>query len=318
MISDIRVNVLLRGHRKRRRLEKLIGPGAVGYLIDLWIATAVSRPDGVLAGWTPRDVADEVGWKEDPEQLLLALKDSGWIERREDGVVIVHDWTVHQGWATGSSDRSNRARMRALIKHHGEESAWRIARDKYGFDPSKYGYVLQHATSMQPACSQHATAENSSAAACAIAEQHQMPARAGVSDPYPSPPPSPSQKDSTKVLSGSAGRSKKTHFTKKATEYRDEIKNACKKVAALSNGSKSFNPYQWAQVWINKNGHPQAVIDSLEGLAQFWGELRGKPWPYADKIMQSKNGTYNERDETTKSEGYKKMLAELAKLIGTV
>ena len=154
MISDIRVNVLLRGHRKLRRLEKLVGPGACGLLINLWIATAVSRPDGVLVGWTSGDIAEEVGWTGDPEALVSAYKDSGWIDRRGDGVVVVHDWTTHQGWATGANDRSNRARMRALIKHHGEESAWRMAKEKYGFNPSDYGFVLQHAASMLPACSQ--------------------------------------------------------------------------------------------------------------------------------------------------------------------
>ena len=86
----------------------------------------------------------------------------------------------------------------------------------------------------------------------------------------------------------------------------------------MSNGSKKFNPYQWAQVQINKSGHPQAVIDSLDGLAQYWGDLRGEPWAYADKIMKSKNGNYNERDETIKSEGYKKMLTEIAKSLGVV
>ena len=339
MISDIRVNVLLRNHRKLRRLEKSIGPGACGYLINLWIATAVSRPDGVLIGWTPGDIAEEVGWQGDPSELIEAYKSAGWVDQRDDGVVIVHDWATHQGWATGANDRSNRQRFKALIRHHGEERAAQIAREKYGFNPEDYGFMPQHdsahAAAMPQhaaAMPQHAAAESGNAAAMprhkpvhaaaesgnAPAVPRQNPAHAGVSAPSPLPSPLPSQKDSTKVLSGSAGQSKKPHFTKKASEYSDQIKIVCKKVAALSNGSKSFNPYQWVQVQVNKNGHPQAIIDSLDGLVQYWGDLRGEPWGYVDKIMKSKNGNYHERDETTRSQDYKKMLAELAKLIGAV
>ncbi len=141
-------------------------------------------------------------------------------------------------------------------------------------------------------------------------------AHAGRFAPSPPPSPLPLQIDGTKVPSGAAGHTLKKHFTKKATEYAEEIKAVCKKVTALSNGSSRFNPYQWAQKWINKNGHPQAVIDSLEGLHQFWGELRGSPWAYADAIMKTRNGNYNEKDERTKSDGYKKIIAELAKLVG--
>ena len=336
MISDIRVNVLIRGHRKRRRLEKSLGPGAMGYLIDLWIATAVSRPGGELEGWTPQDIADEVSWSGDPEKLLVALNDAGWIDRRDDGLVIVHDWTVHQGWATNSSSRSNRARMKALLRHYGEEEAFKRAREKYGFNPEDYGFMLQHdsayaaadATALlqqKPAHAaamlEHAAAETSNATACAAAEQHQAPAHAGVSAPSPSPSPSPSLKDSSKLLSGAKGRaglSRKPHFSKTAGEYAEAIKAGCLKVKGLCNGTKRLNSYQWAQHWINKSGHPQAVVDSLDGLVQFWDQIRGEPWAYADKIMQTKSGNYHERDETAKSQGFKTMLAELAQMIGDI
>lgn len=330
MISDIRVSVLLRRHRKRRRLEKLIGAGAVGYLVDLWIATAVSRPDGVLAGWGPADIAEEVDWTGDPEILIGALVESGFIDRRDDGVVVVHDWMVHQGWASGSAGRSNLARMKALIRHHGEEAAFKLAREKYGFEPGDYGFVLrhksadaaampEHATAMlqhEPAMQQQCSSINQQCSSNAAAMQQHNSAHAGRFAPSPSPSPLPLKKDGTKVPSGAAGQSVKKHFTKKAGEYADEIKAVCKKLAALSNGSSRFNPYQWAQKWINKNGHPQAVIDSLDGLHQFWGELRGSPWAYADAIMKTRNGNYNERDEHTKSEGYKALLAAIAKSVG--
>lgn len=336
---DIRVSIMLRRHRKRRRLEKLIGPGSVGYLLDLWIATAVSRPDGILSGWTPQDIAEEVDWQGDPEQLLAALKDSGWIERMDDGTVVVHDWTIHQGWAAGSNARSNRARLKALIRHHGEENAFRLAREKYGFEPTDFmpqhksadaPAMLQHDSAHTPALPQHATAMqqqcSGNAAAMLQHESASAPAlhlhdsaHAGADAPYPSPSPLPSLKDSTNVLSGaksSAGSSKKTHFSKSAGEYAEAIKGCCLRVEKKCNGSKRFNPYQWAQHWVNKAGHPQAVVDSLEGLVQFWDQILGEPWAYADKIMKTKSGNYHERDEATKGAGYKKMLSELVHLLG--
>ncbi len=322
MISDIRVNVLLRRHRKRRKLEKLLGPGAIGYLIDLWIATGVSRPDGILVGWSPQDIADEVDWSGDPEQLLLSFKEAGWIDRRDDGTVIVHDWAVHQGWATTSSARSNKARMNALLRHHSDEEAYRLAREKYGFDPSDYGYVLPHAVADANGCNGNATAlqphATADATACdgnATAVRPHKPASA----PSPSPQPSPPQKNDSKE-SGSAGspRSRKRHFSSSAPEYAESIKKGCSKVKALSNGSGRFNPFQWAQVQINKAGHPQAVVDTLDGLVQYWESIRGEPWAWADKVMKSKSGNYYERDEAAKAQGYKALLGELAQLLGNL
>ena len=318
MNSDIRVSITFRGHRKRRKLTKILGPGATDYLIDLWIATAVSRPDGVLTGWTPEIIAEEVGWTGDPDVLIKAMAEAELIGCKDGCPIVVHDWITHQGWASSSNSRSVRARINAMIKHHGRECAFKLAREKLGVDPKDYGYVLLQ---QKPAdATAHADSMLQQEMVGAIAEQQQTIAEfsAHAPSPSPSPLPSPSLKDRTNVLSGCAGQAKKPHFTKKAAEYGEQIKIVCKKVAGLANGSKQFNPYQWAQVWINKNGHPQAVIDSLDGLAQFWDELRGQPWPYADKIMKSKNGNYHERDETVKSEGYKAMLTEIAKLIGTV
>lgn len=52
MNTDIRLAVPFRGHRKRKRLRLLLGPGSTDYLLDLWIATAMNHPDGILTAWT--------------------------------------------------------------------------------------------------------------------------------------------------------------------------------------------------------------------------------------------------------------------------
>ena len=72
MNSDIRLAVSFRGHRKRKRLRLLLGPGSTDCLIDLWIATAMTHPSGVLHGMDEIDIALEAGWEGDPQQFVAA------------------------------------------------------------------------------------------------------------------------------------------------------------------------------------------------------------------------------------------------------
>ena len=62
MNSDIRLAVSFRGHRKRKRLRLLLGPGSTDYLIDLWIATAMNHPNGVLQGMDETDMTCDVSF----------------------------------------------------------------------------------------------------------------------------------------------------------------------------------------------------------------------------------------------------------------
>ena len=81
MNSDIRLAVSFRGHRKRKRLRLLLGPGSTDYLIDLWIATAMNHPNGILQGMDEIDIALEAGWEgEDPHRLVSALVECGFLE----------------------------------------------------------------------------------------------------------------------------------------------------------------------------------------------------------------------------------------------
>lgn len=115
MISDIRIAITFKGHRKRKRLLRALGPGATDYLLDLWITIATDRPEGVLTGWDELDIADAAGWTGAPEELVAALINCGFIES-ENGHYLAHDWEEHQGWACGAKERSERARKAARAK----------------------------------------------------------------------------------------------------------------------------------------------------------------------------------------------------------
>jgi hypothetical protein len=110
MNTDIRVDITFKGHRKRRRLQALLGPGATDYLIDLWITVAMERPQGVLRGWDSTDIALAAGFPGDPEQLVSALYEAKLLDKDADGNCCLHDWKIHQPWASNAPVRSEAAR----------------------------------------------------------------------------------------------------------------------------------------------------------------------------------------------------------------
>ena len=123
MNSDIRLAVSFRGHRKRKRLRLLLGPGSTDRLIDLWIATAMNHPDGVLRGMDVTDIALEAGWEEDPQKLVSALMECGFLDRTENGAYALHDWEDHQAYVIHAERRKAQARNAAAARWNPREEA---------------------------------------------------------------------------------------------------------------------------------------------------------------------------------------------------
>jgi len=140
MNTDIRIAVSFKGHRKRRLLRMLLGPGSTDYLIDLWISTAMNHPSGILTGMKPRDIALEAGWEDEPDKFVNALLESGFVDITEDGVYVLHDWEDHQGYAIHAEMRTEKARKAALAR-------WG-SKDKNA--PSMLGALPQAQTSNAP------------------------------------------------------------------------------------------------------------------------------------------------------------------------
>lgn len=117
MSSDIRLAVSFRGHRKRKRLRLLLGPGSTDYLIDLWIATAMNHPNGILEGMDETDIALEAGWEgEDVQKLVSALVECGFLEKTESGEYALHDWEDHQAYVIHAEQRKTQARNAAAAR----------------------------------------------------------------------------------------------------------------------------------------------------------------------------------------------------------
>ena len=116
MNSDIRLAVSFRGHRKRKRLRLLLGSGSTDFLIDLWIATAMTHPSGVLQGMDEIDIALEAGWEGDPQQFVTALVECGFLEKNDSGAYALHDWSDHQGYVIHAERRKANARNAATAR----------------------------------------------------------------------------------------------------------------------------------------------------------------------------------------------------------
>jgi len=116
MITDIRISICFKGHRKRRKLKKLLGPSSTDYLIDLWITVAQQRPKGVLYDFDIDDIADAANYTGDPEVFIHALSECGFIEEIETDLYAMHDWEKYQSWVYQSEKRSEKARSAAKAR----------------------------------------------------------------------------------------------------------------------------------------------------------------------------------------------------------
>jgi len=116
MNTDIRIATSFKGHRKRKKLKRILGFGSEVYLIDLWLTVAMDCPDGILVGWNEEDIADACDWPEDPKELVDGLIKSTWLSINTEGVYVIHDWNEHQGWASKAKIRSEAAKKAADIR----------------------------------------------------------------------------------------------------------------------------------------------------------------------------------------------------------
>lgn len=89
-MSWIESHATLRDHPKRKRLSRALGLdmyGTVGLLNCLWWWAMDYAPDGDLARYQPADIADGIDYPGDPNQLVEALRDAGFLDDMQ-----IHDW----------------------------------------------------------------------------------------------------------------------------------------------------------------------------------------------------------------------------------
>jgi hypothetical protein len=112
MNTDIRVSITFKGHKKRKKLKRLLGDSYLDYLVDLWIDVALTRPNGILDGWEVGDIADAAGWEGNPEMFCRSLKEAGFLDYNGSDFKC-HDWEDHQSWVVNAPAREAKARAAA-------------------------------------------------------------------------------------------------------------------------------------------------------------------------------------------------------------
>lgn len=85
-------------HPKLRHLARLLNierGHAVGLLELLWMTTAQVNPRGDIGRLSNPDIAEELFWGGDPDTLVQALIDSGWLDACAVNRLVIHDWEDH-------------------------------------------------------------------------------------------------------------------------------------------------------------------------------------------------------------------------------
>jgi hypothetical protein len=96
---------------------------ALGFLGNLWGEVLTLREDGDIRSWRPDYIAELTGVRTPPDKLWAALTAADrWLDVKEDGRVLVHDWLDYAGPYLKS--RYRRAKLRRLLEIwalHGRE-----------------------------------------------------------------------------------------------------------------------------------------------------------------------------------------------------
>ena len=85
-------------HIKFRKLKRLLNVPmyvACGILESLWLFAGQHADDGYIGRHSNEDICDWIEYDGDPDQLVDALVQSRWLDRRHDGTVEIHDWLDH-------------------------------------------------------------------------------------------------------------------------------------------------------------------------------------------------------------------------------
>lgn len=85
---------LLKFKRLSRRLGESVR-GTVGLLELLWIGTAKNCPEGDIGRFTNEEIAIMCDWDGDPDAMVGALTETGWLDACATHRLVVHDWREH-------------------------------------------------------------------------------------------------------------------------------------------------------------------------------------------------------------------------------
>lgn len=282
MNTDIRISTSFLNHRKRKKLESILGDCATKHVIDLWITTAINRPDGILKGMDVEDIALDANWVGSPNTFIDAMVKVRFLDPPHGSRewYELHDWYEHQPWASNAESRSVSASKNQAFRWCIAEIKPKEAKDKFRewyYDV----YVFIKGSNREIILAEYKSYTNSNTP---------IP-----SSPIPSSP-NPIEEQST------AGAESKRLPTKDELENGSPIliKQTIKDMTEKLYNEKIFPKVHVFKNMMVKDGKNDSAI--LHVLSRCY--LKGStdkfdskgPWGYCVAIMKVENGNYNERD----------------------
>ena len=101
-------------------------PHLIGHLVTLWLWVMKNVPSGDLSHASHRSIAKGAQWAGDPDAFVEALLTCsvtgghGFLERTEDGRLLVHDWDQHGGTAIQTQKANAQRQARYRENHKGD------------------------------------------------------------------------------------------------------------------------------------------------------------------------------------------------------
>ena len=92
----------------------------VAHLAALWTWALDNAPDGVLPR-SPRIIAKAAQWTGEPNMLINALFDAGFLVTSEDGETLIHDWQSYAGKLIDRRKRNAEAMKKARADHQEQD-----------------------------------------------------------------------------------------------------------------------------------------------------------------------------------------------------
>lgn len=114
-----------------RKDLQLSANDALGFLGSFWCEVIELAESGEISGWTPEYLCERVGSSLSPERVWTALVKHRWIDEREDGKRLVHDWLDCAGtFLRGKYAGTNRQRLVDIWALHGRIYGQKADSDK--------------------------------------------------------------------------------------------------------------------------------------------------------------------------------------------
>ena len=120
--TDIRISIGFWDHPKTVKLERRVGLEGVKALLMLWQWVAQYEPIGYLYGMDEEGLEIAARWQGESGKLAKTLLELKFIDPLpDDPGYSIHDWKIHNSWASDAQSREDKARFSSLKRWNEEE-----------------------------------------------------------------------------------------------------------------------------------------------------------------------------------------------------